>query len=191
MPERQTDVKPPELPEDPLHPELLAPRWVGVLFLFLAAALVPWTVYLALTLPSHTEATHYDIAWVGFDAALLLALGRTAWLAIKGKRQMEASAIVTATLLAVDAWFDVVTSKAGAPRMEALFLAIFVELPTAFFALYLSRRVEQVVDTALRDAIARRRRLQRRLRRRLSSHGPSASDERTRNPRSQKLETRN
>ena len=145
-----------------------APRWAGPLFLFLAVALVPWIIYLALTLPNRTIASHYRIAWVGFDVALVVALARTAWLALKGKRQMEIPAVVSATLLVVDAWFDIMTSRPGAAQMEALFLAVFVELPTAFLALYLSRRVEQVIDQTLARARGSRSMLQARLPRRLA-----------------------
>lgn len=133
-------------------PSPLAPWWAGPLFLFLAVALVPWIIYLASTLPSHTEVGHYRLAWVGFDIVLVISLGRTAWLALKGKRQMEFSAVVSATLLVVDAWFDITISKSGTAQMEAIFLAVFVELPTAFLALYLSRRVNQAVDRTLEQA---------------------------------------
>ena len=141
------------------------PWWAGPLFLFLAVALVPWIIYLALTLPSHTESSHYRTAWVGFDVLLVLALGRTAWLAIQGRRQMEFTAAVSATLLVVDAWFDIMTSKAGAPQMEAIFLAVFVELPAAFLALYLSQRVGRVVDKTLEEAVVARRGLRSRVKR--------------------------
>lgn len=120
--------------------------------MFMALAMVPWVINLALTLPSRTETSHYRTAWVGFDVLLLAALARTAWLAWQGKRQMELPAVVTATLLVVDAWFDITTSKAGAPQLEAVLLAVFVELPAAFLAIYLSRRVEQVVDQTFEHA---------------------------------------
>jgi len=139
--------------EYPLLREKLAPWWAGPLFLFLAIALVPWSVYLAATLPAHTVASHYRTAWVGFDILLAAALARTAWLALKGKREMEFPAVVTATLLLVDAWFDIMTSKSGASQMEAIFLAFAVELPTAFLALYLSRRVDRVVHGGLQHLV--------------------------------------
>lgn len=132
----------------------VAPWWAGPLFLFLAIALVPWIIYLAFTLPSHTQASHYRTAWVGFDVFLAMALLRTAWLAMRRRRQMELPAIVLATLLVMDAWFDVITSKSGVPQMEAVLLAVFIELPLAALAIYLSRRVERVIDSTLRSTEA-------------------------------------
>lgn len=130
-------------------PSTLVPRWAGPLFLLMAAALVPWVVYLAVSLPTRTVFNHYRTAWVGFDILLVLVMARTAFLALKGSRRIELPASATATLLIVDAWFDITTSRAGAPRMEAILLALFVELPTAALAIYISRRVERTMDAAL------------------------------------------
>lgn len=124
--------------------DLLAPRWVAPLFLTMSILLVPWIVYLGISLPARSVANHYRTAWVGFDVLLLYAMSRTAWLALKEKPQMELPAIVTATLLIVDAWFDVTTAGKGWPQVEALVLALFVELPTAVLAIYISRRVQRL-----------------------------------------------
>ena len=140
-----------------------APRWVGVLFLLLAIALVPWIVYIYATLPRFTEMVHYRVAWVGFDIALLVLMALTAVLALQGKRQMELPAVALATLLIVDAWFDITTASGKMARTEAIILAIFVELPIAGSALYLSRRVERSREAALNRAIEDNPRLKRRL----------------------------
>jgi hypothetical protein len=146
--------------DSPAHPQLIAggasgvvPRWAGPLFLALTFALIPWIVYLGLSLPTRTVANHYRTAWVGFDVLLVLAMGRTAYLALKGHRRIELPAITTATLLIVDAWFDITTSRSGAPQMEAVLLAVFVELPTAALAIYISRRVERALAETL-DRVA-------------------------------------
>ncbi len=131
--------------------DFLGPRWVPPLFLVLAIALVPWIVYIALSLPSRTVADHYRLAWVGFDILLLVTLSRTAWLAFKGSRQVELPATATATLLIVDAWFDITTSHPGWPQMEAIALALFVELPTAALALYISTRIERIAAHRAED----------------------------------------
>ncbi len=52
--------------------------------------------------------------------------------------------MATAALLIVDAWFDVTTSQPGWPLAHAILLAVFVELPTAALAFYISRRVERL-----------------------------------------------
>src|SRR5690349_16181621 len=87
-----------------------APRWVAPLFAVLGAVALPWTVYLAMTLPAHVHTRHYRLAWVGFDAMLVVVLLATAFLAARGNRLVGLLATVTATMLVVDAWFDVTTS---------------------------------------------------------------------------------
>jgi len=53
-------------------------KWRTVLMLVCAAALIPWTVYLAITLPSHYVARNWVATWVGFDILLLTTLVLTA-----------------------------------------------------------------------------------------------------------------
>jgi hypothetical protein len=50
-------------------------------------------------------------------------------------------ATVVATLLAVDAWFDITTSATAQAATGALILALAVELPAAAFSLYVAHRV--------------------------------------------------
>ncbi|MGH2442233.1 MAG: hypothetical protein ACRDFX_03595 [Chloroflexota bacterium] len=85
----------------------LTPRWIAPLFLGFAVLLLPWVVYLAISLPTRQIAQHYRTAWVGFDIFLILALARTGWLAYQRRREVELPAVTTATLLMVDAWFDI------------------------------------------------------------------------------------
>jgi len=47
------------------------PRWVTMLLALVAVGLVPWIFYLTFTLPSRHVTFHYDLAWVGFDIALV------------------------------------------------------------------------------------------------------------------------
>ena len=117
----------------------LVPRWVAPLFLALTVVLLPWVVYLALSLPRTDVAHHYRVAWVGFDLLLVGAMARTAWLAMRGSRQLQVPAAVTATLLVVDSWFDITTSGSKTQQMEAILLALFVELPIAALAVYVAR----------------------------------------------------
>lgn len=124
--------------------DLLAPRWIGPLFMSLSVVLLAWIVYLSISLPEHAIARHYNVSWIGFDIFLVLSMGRTAWLAFHERRQVELSAVATATLLIVDAWFDVTTAQPGWPLAQAILLAVFAELPTAALAIYISRRVERL-----------------------------------------------
>jgi hypothetical protein len=123
--------------------ERITPRWAAPLFAGMALVLVPWIGYLVVSLPPHVSFRHYNVSWVGFDLLLLAALARTAWLAYRHSRRVALPAVVTATLLVVDAWFDVTSAHRGGPFVEALLLAVLVELPLAGVCLYLARHVER------------------------------------------------
>jgi len=97
-----------------------------------AVLLVPWIVVLALTLPAHTVARNWSVAWSGFDVLLAIMLGATAWLRRKGDPRVGALAGASAAMLVVDAWFDTSTSAVGVDAAMAWASAVFVELPLAF-----------------------------------------------------------
>lgn len=120
------------------------PRWVGPLYLLLAAGLVPWIVFLAMTLPRRAEAEHYRIAWVGFDIGMLGVLGAFGFLALRRSRWTQPLATCAATLLIVDAWFDVVTAAGRADLLMAVGLAGVFELPLAMLCVWLAHNVERV-----------------------------------------------
>jgi hypothetical protein len=125
-----------------------APRWVAPLFSGAALAIVPWIVYLGFELPERSTSQHYNLAWVGFDVLLLFAMARTALFAWQGRRQVQLPAVATATLLIVDAWFDVMTASSGWPLTQALLFAFLLELPIAAMAMYIARNVDRVVERA-------------------------------------------
>jgi hypothetical protein len=85
-----------------------------------ALILLPWIAYLALSLPSSVSARHWPLVWAGLDTAMAAGLALTGWLAIRRDRRVAFVAASTATLLIVDAWFDVCTSPAGRPLTLAL-----------------------------------------------------------------------
>jgi hypothetical protein len=97
-----------------------------------AGLLLPWIVVLAATLPAHTVARNWAIAWSGFDVLLAIMLGATAYLRGAGDPRVGASAGASAAMLLVDAWFDTSTSALGLDLAMAWFSAVFVELPLAF-----------------------------------------------------------
>lgn len=109
----------------------LIPRWVGPVFILTAAGLGPWTLYLTYSLPSRHLTRHYDLAWVGFDVALLVAFAATGLSAIRPSKWLVPAAAVTGTMLLCDAWFDIVTSRGGGEMWEAVAEAVFAELPLA------------------------------------------------------------
>jgi hypothetical protein len=112
--------------------------------LFLGAAalvLVPWSAWLASSLPCRYLSQHWGIAWAGFDTALASALGLTCIAALRRAPWLDRAAVAAATLLAADAWFDVVTSRGAAAFALATTEAIAVELPIALLCLWLIRAV--------------------------------------------------
>src|SRR5580765_5558884 len=119
------------------------PRWVAPFFGLAALLLVPWVVLLVVELPSAHRADHWDIAWAGFDLALALLLITVAVAAWRRSPWLEGAATATATLLFVDAWFDVLTSSTRSEFVVSLGEAAFVELPLAVLCLLLARDVER------------------------------------------------
>jgi hypothetical protein len=95
-------------------------RWLVRLIAISAVVLLPWAAYLALSLPASVSARHWPAAWTGLDVVMAAGLAVTAWLAVRRDRRMVFPAVATATLLLVDAWFDVCTAPAGGPLVMAL-----------------------------------------------------------------------
>ena len=119
------------------------PRWVAPLFGLAALVLLPWVVVLVATLPSAHRAAHWDVAWAGFDIALALLLLAVAGAAWRRSPWFEGAATATATLLFVDAWFDVLTSSTRDQFAVAIAEAVLVELPLAGLCLLLAREAER------------------------------------------------
>lgn len=128
------------------------PRWVTALFGVVVVVLVPWTLWLTMSLPSHHVTRHYDLAWVGFDVALLLVFAALAWATVRTSTWLVPLAAVAATMLVCDAWFDVTTSAGGGELVEALLEAALVELPLAAICAFV------VYDAETFMRVARRRR---------------------------------
>jgi hypothetical protein len=119
------------------------PPWIVPLFGLAALVLVPTVVLLLVALPSTHRSEHWDIAWGGFDvllALMLVAVAITAW---RGSAWLEAAAAAAATLLFVDAWFDVLTASTRGELVLALVEAVFVELPLAVLCVWLARGAER------------------------------------------------
>lgn len=126
------------------------PRWVGPVFGMLGLVTVPWVVHLAFTLPAREVAAHYRGAWVGFDVGLIVALLTTAYAGWRGRSHIQIPATVSATLLTVDAWFDVMTAPMGRDLAVAVVLAVVVELPLAVVCIWVAHHAELVRRHRLR-----------------------------------------
>jgi hypothetical protein len=60
-------------------------RLVGPLFVLLSVLLIPWTVFIALALPSRQLSPNYDIAWAGFAVFLCVGLAATGYFAFRSR----------------------------------------------------------------------------------------------------------
>jgi hypothetical protein len=124
------------------------PRWAAPVFCAFGAVLVPWTLWLALSLPTRHISSHYDLAWSGFDVALAGALIATGIGLLRHAAWTQSAAAVAATLLICDAWFDVTLSAPGSEQSVALVTAMVAELPVAAACIVVARESEQMADRA-------------------------------------------
>jgi hypothetical protein len=102
--------------------------------------LIAWIILLGLTLPKRYDAAHWNLAWIGFDIALLVGLTTTAWAAWRRRAIIVVLATITGTLMCADAWFDITTARSTDLAVSVL-QAVFVELPFAYFLFYVVSRV--------------------------------------------------
>lgn len=103
-----------------------------------AIAEIGWTAYLSWALPRHYVANHWDWAWVGLDSAQIIFLLLTAWAAWRRRAILIIFANTAATLLLMDAWFDVLTARYR--DLGQSLLSLTIELPSAAVLLWISHR---------------------------------------------------
>jgi hypothetical protein len=116
-----------------------ARRWAAARLAVLGFGLLPWTLWLGLSLPSSQVAEHWDLAWVGFDLVLAASLLATAVTHVRRSPLLVAVAAATGALLLADAWFDVITAATARERWFAIGLALGAELPLAALCFVLAR----------------------------------------------------
>ena len=114
---------------------------VATCFLLIAAGMVPWTVFLGLSLPPRYDAGHWDLLWTGFDVGLICVLSYAAWAAWFHRQIIATTAIVAGTLLLCDAWFDIITSLGHGDQWVTLLTGLAGELPLAVFLFWLYRKI--------------------------------------------------
>jgi len=117
---------------------LRIPTWVTRLYVLLAVVLLPWTIYLGLSLPRHHLSSHWDVSWTGLDIGLIFALTATGLFAYFRSIWVVIAAATTGSLLLVDAWFDVMSEHNGGAFHQALIMAFVFELPLASLSYYLA-----------------------------------------------------
>ena len=111
----------------------------NVLVILMVIFMVSWVIYLCITLPRTYEAQHWRMAWIGFDLALFVTLISTLRGFLKQKVVPIHFGFVSATLLFVDSWFDVVTSQKN-ERLLSFLMAIVIQIPVG---VYLSKKANK------------------------------------------------
>ena len=124
-------------------------HWVIALFGVIGVSLFPWTIWLSSSLKAHHETRHWDLAWSGFDSGLALAFLLTAFAAWRRSPWVGALAAATGTLLITDAWFDIALESHADELRNAVYLAVFAELPVAILCFWIAYRAERVYARAL------------------------------------------
>jgi hypothetical protein len=118
-------------------------HWVIGVFGAIGVGLFPWTIWLSASLKAHHETRHWDLAWSGFDSGLALAFLLTAFAALRRSPWVGAMAATTGTLLVTDAWFDIVLESHSDELRNAVYLAVFAELPLAALCFWIAHRTER------------------------------------------------
>lgn len=134
-----TPTRPPAAP--PEGPRARANRWLAAGIVVVTACMVPWVVFLGITLPPDYRVRHWDLLWIGFDGGVVAVLAYTAWAGWFRRRVTVAGLHVAATLLVCDAWFDVVTGLGHRDAWVSVVSALVGELPLAGAFVWLSRRI--------------------------------------------------
>jgi hypothetical protein len=140
-----------ERPLAELLPEAVLARVRRVRLVLMVGAivgLVPWTVYLAITLPDKYIAHNWPATWVGFDVLLLVFIASTALLGLLRRQLLVLTAFTTGILLICDAWFDVMTA-APDDRWLSVVTATVGELPLAALLITGALRILRLTATRL------------------------------------------
>ena len=135
--------------------EIPSTRWLRrtreiriALMVLSAVALVPWIIYLSISLPRAYVAYNWSATWVGFDVLLLVLMSATAVFGILRRQMLVVTAFATGVLLIADAWFDVMTAH-GDERTWSVLSALLIELPLAAVLILGSMQVLRLVAARL------------------------------------------
>jgi hypothetical protein len=117
------------------------PGALGAAFVLAGLAMIPWVFYLSVTLPAREWDAHWSLTWVGLDGCEALALFAIGRFLLRRDNRCVLTAVGTAVLLLVDAWFDVTSASSGPDLATAIVMAVFDEIPSALVCAVLAARV--------------------------------------------------
>jgi hypothetical protein len=113
-----------------------------------AIGLIPWTIYLALTLPTNYVAHNWPATWIGFDCVLIAFMIATAVLGWLRRELVILPGFTTGVLLICDACFDIMTAGPGQMWMSVLTAAL-LNLPLAAIMIAGAVRIIRLTATRL------------------------------------------
>jgi len=127
----------------------LLPTWIEWFFVAGAAVLIPWTVFLFTTNEPGVISKHSRLVWGGFDCFLVIGFALTAYRVARRSPRGAITATATGTMLFIDAWFDVLTSRRASEQLIAVLLALFAEIPCGMICFYVARRIIGLFEASI------------------------------------------
>jgi hypothetical protein len=113
-----------------------------------AIVLIPWVIYLAVSLPENYVAHNWPATWIAFDCVLIAFMIATAILGWLRRELVILPAFTTGVLLICDAWFDIMTAGPGQFWMS-ISAAAFLNLPIAAIMITGAVRIVRLTATRL------------------------------------------
>jgi hypothetical protein len=117
------------------------PSWLIIVYGTACGFLIPWTIFLGEKLPRIYVSSHWDVAWTGLDIFTCILFALTAFFAVKKSSWIAITCAMLASVLVIDIWFDVLTSRPGVDESAALLEAVFIEIPLAILSMAISIRI--------------------------------------------------
>jgi hypothetical protein len=105
-----------------------------------SVAMIPWLVYLYLTLPESYVAHNWPLTWVGFDILLVGFMMATAIFGYFRRQVLLFAAFTSGVLLICDAWFDLMTAGPDDIWLSVV-TALGIEVPLAIFMIRGAQRI--------------------------------------------------
>jgi hypothetical protein len=106
-------------------------------------AMIPWLVYLSVTLPENYVAHNWPATWVGFDILLVGFMLATAVLGYLRRQLLMLAAFTSGVLLICDAWFDLMTAGPKDLWLSVV-TALLIEVPLAIFLITGAQRIARL-----------------------------------------------
>ena len=103
-------------------------------------AMIPWLVYLSLTLPDNYVAHNWPVTWIGFDILLATFMVSTAVFGYLRRQVVMFAAFTAGVLLICDAWFDLMTAGPDDVWLSVV-TGLGIEVPLAIFMITGAQRI--------------------------------------------------